>query len=294
MSTIRSLAGTPFFAAILISVAVSLLLAWRTARRRPAAASQTAWIGTFASAGLVLGATLLRDGLPRGFAPQALAEWPLDQTRQFLQDPFGYDQILLNVALFVPLGFFLARLTARPVLSLLALSGFSMTLEVLQAVLGVGANDVSDAAANAIGAGIGTAVGAVVGWVRPRAGRDRPGFRHVALWVGSLAAVAMAVVVAANVVASDRAERLREDLVGTFEGTTLADFRGWEAAEDFTDRVIQAATPQSDGIVSGLDEVRVRYPSPFLGAQRCVFVTWRADGVTTQVVSGGSCTTFLS
>ena len=170
METLGPLARSPLLIAVACAVAIGVLVAWRLAPRRPAGTVLVEWVGFFASFGLILGAVLFRYGIPTTFSLGTLTEWPTDQMSQLVSDPFSSDQILLNVALFVPAGFFLARLTDRPVISLLVLTGSSLTLEVLQAVLGIGANDVSDVAANAVGAGLGTVSGAGLRWARPRPG----------------------------------------------------------------------------------------------------------------------------
>ena len=41
------------------------------------------------------------------------------------------------------------------------------------------------------------------------------------------------------------------------------------------------------------DEVKVRYPAPFFGLHRCVFVIWTPTAVEFELGSGDACTDFL-
>jgi hypothetical protein len=225
------------------------------------------------------------------FSPGALWDWPMDQTRQFLADPLNSDQIRLNVLLFVPAGYFLARVRRRPVVCWALLLALSLGVEVLQAVLGVGANDISDVVANALGAGLGTAAAALVSWVRP--GERRVAGRHVVGWCGAWLVVVILIVAAAQLLAEQRARHLQEVLTRTFAGSTLADYRRWESEDLVTARVFDVVSPRADGVEQQPDRVVVRYPASVLGAQRCALVTWRDGGVSTAVARGATCTRFL-
>ena len=48
-----------------------------------------------------------------------------------------------------------------------------------------------------------------------------------------------------------------------------------------------------DGTQYSPDAVKVRYPAPFFGLHRCVFVIWTPTAVEFQLGSGDACTDFL-
>jgi hypothetical protein len=167
-------------------------------------------------------------------------------------------------------------------------------LEMAQAVLGIGANDVSDVLANALGAGLGTAAAAMLAWVRPRSAPGRrPDRRHVLGWVGIWVAGAVLIVSSAQLLAAQRARHLQEVLAGAFDGSTLVDYRLWESQDLLPAKVFDIVSPRADGVEQHPDAVMVRYPAAVLGARRCALVSWRADGVSTTVAKGLACTRFL-
>ncbi|MCA1783850.1 MAG: VanZ family protein [Intrasporangiaceae bacterium] len=88
---------------------------------------------------------------------RGLSHWSPDGWWRATADPLRSTQVLLNIALFVPAGFVWTYLTRRPVRVLAALAALSVAIEVIQAVTGLGANDVADIIANLAGAAVGTA-----------------------------------------------------------------------------------------------------------------------------------------
>jgi len=262
---------------------------YATRSRRPGHTTAVSWTALFCAAGLVLGVTLFRDGIPHTVLPQALTQWPMDQTQQVLSDPFASTQVLLNVLLYAPVGLLLARVTGRPLMSWGALAVASLLVEMLQALLGAGANDLSDVAANAVGAAVGTACAALLVWARPGAA-ERSSRRHMVEWAGGWAAGLALTVGTAHLLAQQRADQLRGTLAETFRGTTLTDYQRWQTGDLLEQRVFAAVTPRADASDSTANAVTVRYPASVLGVHRCVLVTWRAAGVSIAVDAGSPCT----
>lgn len=293
MSTLSAVAAS-VLPALLVCVGGALALGWAWRRRRPPGSAVADWLGLACSIGLIVAVTLARDGLPRSFSLAALGSWPTDQTRQFLADPLTSDQIVLNVLLFVPAGYFLVRVRRRPVPSWALLTLFSLVLEPAQALLGIGANDVSDVVANAVGAALGVAAASLLGWLRPPSGDlARPGRRHILGWLGAWASVGVLLVGGAQVLAARRAEELRATLDRGFAGSTLADYRQWESRDLVASTVFDIVSPRADGVEQRPDAVLVRYPAAVLGARWCVLVTWDAQGVSTARSRGSDCSRFL-
>lgn len=137
--------------------------AWRLGRKHPRGPLPA--VGSASSAALVLAVTL------QPLHPGA----PATRVCTVQQDLWGAvlaEQGLLNVALFIPLAFFLALLTRRPVTVLAGAVVLSGAIEIAQALIpGMGrACDSGDLAANALGA--------LLGCLAAYAGRSLTGQRR--------------------------------------------------------------------------------------------------------------------
>ena len=80
--------------------------------------------------------------------------------------PFYYDvertyhlsEVMNNVVIFVPFGVYLKMLKLKSTKAILLGAGFSMVLEILQFILGVGATDITDVITNTLGVAIGVGI----------------------------------------------------------------------------------------------------------------------------------------
>lgn len=80
--------------------------------------------------------------------------------------PFHYDEetsnhlseVLDNVLVFIPLGIYLRMLGRRGGTAILLCAGFSLALEILQYIFGIGAADITDLITNTFGAAVGVGV----------------------------------------------------------------------------------------------------------------------------------------
>ncbi|MCZ0982078.1 VanZ family protein [Streptomyces diastatochromogenes] len=153
--------ANPLLGPSLVLIVLATAIAARPLYRRHGRAA-LAWLGTAASGAVVLVATLAPLG------PHAPASRMCSVPEDFAAALVA-DQALLNIALFVPLGFFLTASTRRPVTVVPALAVLSGAIEVTQALVpGMArACDVSDLGANALGALAGCLV--AVAWRRRRA-----------------------------------------------------------------------------------------------------------------------------
>jgi hypothetical protein len=146
------------FAVMLVgSIAVAVLIA------RPI--GRAWWHVALAGASVagILAVTLV--GRLRKLSPWNRGAWAIDwlQSGDLWRHALVLDRgWLLNVALFVPAGAFLASMTRRPTVAFTVLVALSVAIEFVQRRYGLGAADPADLVANTIGAGIGVCAGALV------------------------------------------------------------------------------------------------------------------------------------
>lgn len=90
----------------------------------------------------------------------------LDYIRNINLIPFYYDEerayhlseVMDNVAIFVPFGVYLKMLKFKNTEVIICGAGFSLTLEILQFVLGIGATDITDVITNTLGTAVGVSL----------------------------------------------------------------------------------------------------------------------------------------
>jgi hypothetical protein len=169
-----SLAATGAAAALVVLLGASALAARRL---RSPGRSGLAWFAALGSVALVIAVTLLRDGWPTGIELGRLGEWSRNGWDRLSTDPLG-SQVALNVALFVPAGAAWTWLLDRPWRVLAGLVAGSFAVELVQAVLGIGAADVADVAANTVGAAVGVGVAVLI----RHASRRPAGTRRLVGW----------------------------------------------------------------------------------------------------------------
>lgn len=218
-----------------------------------------------------------------------LLVWSPDGLWRALADPLGSTQTLLNILLFLPAGLLWTVVTRRPWSVLGSLGALSLGIELVQAVTGLGANDVADLVANVAGAAAGVGVVVLAGWVTDAiAERDvGPGrWWRRAIAVGMAAACAAALPFLG---ASQRQAALVEEASRHFDGTTLSDVERWERAGEL-DRVWRGVpSSYSDGFVIDAGTATARYPARFLGRHTCVLVTWDPAQVQVRPAAGTVC-----
>ena len=286
---VSAVATTGAMAALAVLLGASALAARRL---RSPGRSGLAWFAAFGSVALVIAVTLLRDGWPSGIDLGGLGEWSDNGWDRLSGDPVGSSEILLNVALFVPVGAAWTWLLGRPWIVLATLATGSLAVETAQSVIGAGTADVADLAANTVGAAIGVGAATLV-----RRVRRQPGASRVAWWKVVAAGGAAVVVVGAGLLlgAENRQRSVEGELRERFAGTSkaevdalLADMTGNGPEELFS-----AISVRSDGVRTTPDATELRYPATFFSLHRCVFVTWTADGVTFRRAAGNACSTLL-
>lgn len=234
--------------------------------------------------GLIAQVTLLRDA-PMGACVECLAEWRTDRVSS---GSVG-TETLLNVLLFIPPAFLATLLWRHPwrVTSMAAL--LSLGIEVVQPLLGVGANDVLDVLANTIGAFIGAWMAWALGFVRVSVAVRRLDTSEAARVVG-VAAVAVVVATLGSAWGADmRQTTVAERLERVFAGTSLDDYIAW-AAQDRLSVEVFARGPAWPTDAS-VDETaaHVTFPTRFYLSGRCVIATWDHDGFSTEHADGQAC-----
>lgn len=218
-----------------------------------------------------------------------LRTWSPDGLWRATADPLRSTQVLLNVMLFAPAAMLWTVITRRPWHVLAALGVISVGIELVQAVTGLGANDVADIVANVAGAAAGVGVAVVGGWVTDAlAGRSvsrRQWWRRGIALAMTVACAAVLPVIGA----SQRQAALVEEASRQFNGTTLTDVERWERDGEL-DRVWRGvASSYSDGFVIDAGSATARYPARFLGRRTCVLVTWDQAQVDVRPGSGTIC-----
>ena len=300
--------------AALVAVVVLLSLAavgarW-FARTRETPNSAIAWFAAFGSIAGCISFTLFREGLRFGFQPSSILAWTTTGwDRLGNEDLLGSSQFLLNVALFVPAGMAWTWVTARPLRTLMGLAGLTMLIESVQGATGAGGADITDVAANTLGAALGVGVAAIATTVLVRAGttadaRSNP--RRRAIAAAGLVVVVAVSLAALGIGADRRQASVRNDLERAFADTTYdemnavlrADVDNPEPPDDnarFIDplQIWEAISVRSKGVRYADDQIEIRWPALFFGFRRCVFVTWTPANVGYREASGQACTEFI-
>lgn len=283
-------------------VVVSAWLASVLRRRRFAGQPWLLLFLACASLAVIMAATLLRDTVYLvGFLVEnGLEGWPGPSLHwsdngwdRLSYEPFS-SQILLNAALFVPAGFAWTLLTARAWGVTAGLVGCSLGIEVFQGLASLGVPDVADLVANSVGGALGATVGTLLLWVAPRLlNRSRPTRRAMLRGGATAGAVLVMITFLVHIGATKRQVSLERELSERFTGTTLRDFRQWEANGQLYDNVFEAVSVSIDGQIQDAHSVSARYPASFFGVRRCVFVRWTTDHVDIHPEAGRQCTDFL-
>lgn len=239
------------------------------------------------STGLVVLVTLLREP-PAGLCLSCFGNWGLARV---LTGTVGTD-VLLNVVLFVPPAFLTTLLWRAPWLTIGIAALVSLAIEVIQPVLGLGANDAIDLLANTAGGAIGAAAAALLLLVFDSIRDRRIDLGRTARVAGSLTIGAAVLIGGPAWAANTLQAATSAQLLQLFEGTTLADYQAnrnttWEAklAQVHADARTPTVIGRSDDAVA-----RERYTWNVYFAVRCVIAEWTPTGFTTIQLSGPTCT----
>ena len=254
--------------------------------------------------------TLLREGFRVGFRPAGVVAWTTSGWDRLADgDLLGSSQFLLNVALFVPAGVAWTWVTGRPLRTLGGLIGLTMSIESVQGLTGAGGADVTDVAANAIGAafGVGAAAMANAGLVRAGVVTGTPASPRRRAFAAAGLVVVVAITSTALLTGAHRRQaRIHDELENVFAETTYdeidavvrADPDNLDQLDDssrFVDseQIFGAISVRADGFRYTENQIEMRWPALFFGFRRCVYVTWTPSGVGFRNVSGGACTEFI-
>lgn len=269
--------------AIILVVVVGLTLALR--HRLPTVPRRLLFLLATLSLGGILQVTLLRDP-PSVACVDCLTRWPLGR---LISGQLGMDTVL-NIALFVPLGLFASLLWKAPFRVTGAAALLSLVIELIQPLLGVGANDLADIAANTLGALLGAGLGTAILLIR-----DTLVSRHLDL--RRLAKLAITIIITvglalglsiggANTIQASGSEQLDT----MFAGTTLADYKrdeqAWAAKLEAFWK--ENRTPTNDAY-SNNNVALQRFTWTFYWTTRCVTARWDKHGFTTETGDGSQC-----
>lgn len=296
--------------AVVVLLALGAAGAWWITRSRETGHGAVAWFAAFGSVAACISLTLLREGLRFGFQPARVVSWTTSGWDRLADgDLLGSSQFLLNVALFVPAGVAWTRVTGRPLRTLTGLVGLSMLIESVQGITGAGGADVTDVAANSLGAALGVGAAAIATTVTRRAGTATVAptnpRRRAAVSAGLVVMVAVAL--AGLIAGAERRQaRVRDELEAVFAATTYDqiaavatattdDPERFEDGATFTD-ILQIATAisvRADGFRYADNQIEIRWPALFFGFRRCVYVSWTPQRVDFRDESGSACTDFI-
>ena len=268
---------------LMLVLAVAAGTTWLLRGRLGSRARTLAFFALAASVGLVLQVTLLRDGLPTAVCLDCMLEW---STERAVSGAIGAE-VLLNVALFVPLGFLATLLWRRPFVVTAMAGLLSVAIELLQPVIGVGVQR-RDGCRGEHGRGVrGELAGS---GPLPWPGRSS---HETGRWAGAGEAARGAggerggllgwIDLGGDVAAGDRRARALED---RFAGTALADYERWEADDLLDELVFSKGAPWASDAFRDDLAARVRFPASFYFAEPCVLGTWALDGFSTSLVAG--------
>jgi hypothetical protein len=271
-------------AVIILAVALGLTLAIRG--RLETASRRVVFFLAAVSFGGILQMTILREP-PSGACLDCLSYWPRDR---LLSGQLGLDTAL-NIALFVPLGLFATLLWKAPFRVTGVAAVVSLAIEITQPLLGSGANDLADIAANTLGAFLGAGLATTILLIRDTiTTKHLDVSRLVKLAVAITVTISLAIglsVGGANAIQASGAQQLNT----MFAGTTLTDYTREEAAWAPKIAAFWKAnrTPASDAY--GDSQVALqRFTWTFYWTTRCVTARWDKDGFTTEFGSGNQCT----
>ncbi len=294
---------------MVLLLAVAAAGAWWFTRIRETPHGPVAWFAAFGSTAGCVSLTLLREGFRVGFQPARVFAWTTTGWDQLADgDLLGSSQFLLNVALFVPAGVAWTWVTGRPLRTFGGLVVLAVLIESVQGLTGVGAADITDVAANSLGAALGVGVGAFTTGVLVRAGvaSGEPASLRRRSVVAAGLVVVVAISLAALITGADRRQaRIHDELETVFADTTYDEISAVvRPSEDepepldgarFVDgeQIFGAISVRSNGARYTDDQIEMRWPALFFGFRRCVFVTWTPSDVEFRDVSGQACTEFI-
>jgi hypothetical protein len=269
-------------------VLVAVACTWLLRRRLRGRGRTLLFLAFLLSAGLVVLVTLLREPTFT-FCPSCVGEWwGVDK---ILAGAVGTD-VLLNVLLFVPPVLLATLLWRAPWRTVGIAALASLGIELLQALIGAGASDWMDVLVNTVGALIGAGLGALVLWVRDVIVDRRVDIGRTVRLAASLAAGVALFVGGPALLASDRQALGVKLMMGSFAGTTLADYEAnrdtaWESKV----HVFWEETGEPTMTSRGDDTVaRERATWNIYFAVRCVIGEWTPTGFSTITSSGTACT----
>ncbi len=223
----RDIASNTTLSALLAVVALLAMAAagaWWFTRTRETPHGPVAWFAAFGSIAGCISLTLLREGLRFGFRPTGVYAWTTSGWDRLADgDLLGSSQFLLNVALFVPAGVAWTWVTGRPLRTLGGLVGLTMMIESVQGLTGAGGADVTDVAANALGAalGVGAAAIATAGLVRAGVVTGTAASPRRRAFAAAGLVVVVAITLTTLITGADRRQaRIHDELENVFADTT--------------------------------------------------------------------------
>lgn len=290
MSNYISAFTTPWMlGGIAVLFVLAAILTWALRTPLAGATRRAGFFGFAVTAGAIVLVTVVREP-PQTWCLNCLTpDWGLPR---FLNGDLGTEG-LLNVALFVPAAFFAVLVWRAPVRTVAFAALGSLLIELLQPMIGVGVNDVTDLATNIAGAMVGAAAGAVVMLIVDSVKQRRLPLARTIRVAASVVAVAALTVGAPSLLASQRQAQAHAQLTQMFAQTTLSDYR--KHAD--TDWLVQrqgfnaANGGPTEEAYATTTVARTRYTWTTFGIVCCVIAEWTPAGFSAHDDAGPSCRT---
>lgn len=281
---------TPWMlAGIATLLVLAMALTWALRTRLASNARRVGFFLFVLAAGSIILVTVVREP-PQTWCPNCLVpDWGLPR---FLNGSLGTEG-LLNVVLFVPAAFFAVLVWRAPLRTVAVAAVSSLMIEVVQPLIGVGVNDVTDLATNVAGAMVGAAAGAATMLIVDSTKQRRfLAKRTVAVTVGVVVVAALTLGVP-TLLANQRQAQAHTQLTKLYNQTTLSDYRAHADTEWQPQRTafwVANGTPTEETYVT--DTVaRTRYTWTTFGVVRCVIGEWTPGGFVVIDAAGLACRT---
>jgi hypothetical protein len=300
---IETFLNVRLLAGLVLAVVMSMMLT-PTIARRLRVVRGAAYLSALTVTGIVAVTIIERAaGLPGFDLGRALTWWTTVR-----QSPLEVARTetawRLNVVLFVPAGVVWGGVTRRPFAVAVALLAFSIGIETVQGLTGLGAADLTDVTANAVGGVLGAMIIAVVLRFTPdvvtrltSVGSDTDEQFDARWLVGVVVATLLAVGVgfgSVQAVLIARQRELRTQAEATYDGVTVSDINELVTNSDAVGLdpffILEAGSPDSYQFLGDDRPIEIRYPTDLLGFYRCVFVTISQAPPVFSDASGEPCT----
>lgn len=288
MSTYISAFTTPWMLGGLAAVFVlAAILTWALRVPLASGARRAGFFGFAVTAGAIVLVTLVREP-PQTWCLNCWApQWGL---ARFLNGNLGTEG-LLNVILFAPAAFFAVLVWRAPVRTVAFAALGSLAIELMQPMIGVGTNDLTDLVTNTAGAMVGATAAAVVMLIVDSVRHHRFPVARTVRVLASVVAVTALIAGVPSLIANQRQTHAHAQLIQMFAQTTLSDYSTHADSDWLAQRqafFVASGNPIEEGYATA-EVARTRYTWTTFGAVRCIIAEWTPTGFNARDEAGAAC-----